>query len=65
MDSNSAGELHDEALSDEIKLLASFVLAAAAVPRRLTLAEVDQILGLGISRSSHAVPSAPTGSTRR
>jgi hypothetical protein len=45
--SDSACELHDEALSEEIRLLGAVVLAVSTVGRHLTPREVDQILELG------------------
>ena len=44
MDSDSAGELHDDALSAEIKLLGALMLAASSATGHLTLAEVDYVL---------------------
>jgi hypothetical protein len=46
VDSNSAGELNDEPLSQEIRLLGELVVAASGTTRRLTQDEVDQLLGL-------------------
>ncbi len=44
MHSDSAGELHDAALFQEIRLLGALVLAASAVTRHLTTGEVDEVL---------------------
>jgi hypothetical protein len=44
---NSGDELNDDALADDIDLLADVVVAATAVDCALTQDEVDQALGLG------------------
>ena len=44
MHSDSAGELHDAALFQEIRLLGALVLAASGVTRHLTTHEVDEVL---------------------
>ena len=41
---DSARELNDEALAEEIMLLGDLVLAASSVARHLTQDEVDQVL---------------------
>jgi hypothetical protein len=43
---DSADELTDDALADDIGLFADVVVAASAVERALTQGEVDQALGL-------------------
>jgi len=63
MDSDSAQELHDDALAGEIKLLVDLVLAASSMPRHLTPAEVDQVLELETSPGSRARPSASRSAT--
>jgi hypothetical protein len=45
----SAGELHDGALSEEIRLLGALVLAASSTTRHLTPDEVDEVLELAIA----------------
>jgi hypothetical protein len=42
--SDPAGELHDAALFQEIRLLGALVLAASRVTRHLTAHEVDAVL---------------------
>lgn len=54
MHSDPAGELHDAALFQEIRLLGALVLAASGVSRHLTAHEVDQVLEAG-----DAVPGQP------
>ena len=44
MTSDSAPELNDHALAEEIKLLGELVLAASSLTRHLTQVEVDQVL---------------------
>jgi len=44
MTSDSAPELNDHALAEEITLLGELVLAASTVTRHLTSAEVDHVL---------------------
>ncbi len=44
MTSDSAPELNDHALAEEITLLGELVLAASSVTRHLTSAEVDHVL---------------------
>ncbi len=44
MDRDFACELHDEELSEEIRLLGDLVVAASKVTGHLTQDEVDQIL---------------------
>jgi hypothetical protein len=44
LDRDFACELHDEELSEEIRLLGDLVLAASKVTGHLTQNEVDQIL---------------------
>lgn len=46
MQPDSNGELNDETLADEIRLLGDLVLAASRVTRHLTQVEVDQILNV-------------------
>ena len=68
MDSESARELNDDALSEEIRLLGELVLAASSATRHLTQAEVDQVLEVEASPCSRPEPSAtpcPTTRTRR
>jgi hypothetical protein len=48
-----AGELNDDALAQEIDLLADLVLAAGGVDRALTEPEVDLALGLHPQRDTH------------
>lgn len=43
---NSSSELKDDALADDIVLLADVLVAATAVDCALTQGEVDQALGL-------------------
>jgi hypothetical protein len=59
VDSYSAGELDDEPLSQEIRLLGELVVAASVLTRHLTREEVDRALGL-----SGPIPEPPaqTGS---
>ena len=47
MTSDSASELNDPALAEEITLLGELVLAASSVTRHLTESEVDQVLEVG------------------
>jgi len=49
MTSDSAPELNDPALAEEITLLGELVLAASSVTRHLTESEVDQVLEVGTS----------------
>jgi hypothetical protein len=49
MTSDSAPELNDHALAEEITLLGKLVLAASSVTRHLTQSEVDQVLEVGTS----------------
>ncbi len=65
MDSDSDGELNDDVLSAEIKLLGELVLAASGVTRRLTQAEVDQVLGVHVSPPNGGGRSASSGETKR
>jgi hypothetical protein len=65
MDSDSDGELNDDVLSAEIKLLGELVLAASGVTRPLTQAEVDQVLGVHVSPPSGGGRSASPGETKR
>ena len=67
MDSDSAGELHDDALSAEIKLLGALMLAASSATRHLTQAEVDQVLDLETSPAcgGPSRTTCPTTSSRR
>ena len=54
MHSDPAGELHDAALFQEIRLLGALVLAASGVTRHLTALEVDEVL-----EADDAVPGLP------
>jgi hypothetical protein len=45
----SAGELDDGALSEEIRLLGALVLAASGTTRHLTPDEVDEVLDLAMA----------------
>jgi len=65
MDSDSAGELHDDALSAEIKLLGALMLAASSATGHLTLAEVDHVLEVETAPSSDAGPPPSPGPTRK
>ncbi len=67
MDSESARELKDEALSEEIRLLGELVLAASSVTRHLTQAEVDQVLDLETSPTcgGPSTSTCPTTTSRR
>ena len=67
MDSESARELKDEALSGEIRLLGELVLAASSVTRHLTQAEVDQVLDLETSPTcgGPSTSTCPTTTSRR
>jgi hypothetical protein len=47
VDSHCFGDLHDEALFQEIRLLGDLVVAASRMARHLTQDEVDVILELG------------------
>ena len=48
MDSGSAtaGELHDTALHEEIELVGQLVVAATSTPHRLSVQEIDKVLGV-------------------
>ena len=59
MDSDSAGELNDDALSAEIELLGQLMLAASSVTRHLTQAEVDQVLE--VETAPQPVTTEPSG----
>ena len=65
MDSDSAGELHDDALSVEIKLLGALMLAASSATRHLTQAEVDQVLEVETAPRSDGGPPPPPGPTKK
>jgi hypothetical protein len=46
VDSYPVGDLNDETLSQEIRLLGDIVVAASRVARHLTQGEIDQVLDL-------------------
>lgn len=60
MDPHAAGDLHDETLSDEIRLLGEVVLAASGFSRHLTDDEVDELLHV-----HGAWPRSPDGDMMR
>lgn len=62
MDPNPLCDLHDEQLSQEIRLLGDFVLAASMLTRHLTQDEVDQILEQNHAPGDHF--RAPDGAHR-
>jgi hypothetical protein len=63
MDPDSAGELNDDALAAEIKLLGALMLAASGVTRPLTQAELDQVLGVETAPPNNGGPSESPGPT--
>jgi hypothetical protein len=44
--SATAGELHDTALHEEIELVGQLVVAATSTPHRLSVQEIDKVLGV-------------------
>ncbi len=44
--SATADELHDTALHEEIELVGQLVVAATSTPHRLSVQEIDKVLGV-------------------